>query len=50
MESDLQLYIEKLHQYNEIKDVAQMVIGRLAVQLETTTRDIYKKFGLLPDD
>jgi len=46
----LQLYIEKLHEYNEIKDIAQMVIGRLAIQLETTTRDVYKKFGLSPED
>lgn len=27
--SELQEHINKLHEYNEIKDVAQMVIGRL---------------------
>lgn len=27
--SELQEHIDKLHEYNEIKDVAQMVIGRL---------------------
>ena len=27
--NELQEHIDKLHEYNEIKDVAQMVIGRL---------------------
>ena len=27
--NELQKHIDKLHEYNEIKDVAQMVIGRL---------------------
>lgn len=27
--SELQEHIDKLHEYNEIKDVTQMVIGRL---------------------
>ncbi|CAK8694470.1 unnamed protein product [Clavelina lepadiformis] len=49
-ETDLQLYIEKLHEYNEVKDVAQMVIGRLAVQLQTTTRSLYKQFDLELND
>ena len=49
-ESDLSLYIDKLHEYNEIKDIAQMVIGRLALQLQTTTKDLYSKFCLTHED
>ena len=28
-EEELKVHIDKLHEYNEIKDVAQMVLGRL---------------------
>ena len=28
-EEELQLHIEKLHEYNEIKDVGQLLIGKL---------------------
>ena len=28
-EDELKVHIDKLHEYNEIKDVAQMVLGRL---------------------
>ncbi|XP_078489227.1 DNA repair protein SWI5 homolog [Ciona intestinalis] len=45
-EEDLNIHIDKLHEYNEVKDAAQLVIGRLALQLQTTTRQLYPKFGL----
>jgi hypothetical protein len=28
-EAELQIHIDKLHEYNEIKDVGQLVLGRL---------------------
>ena len=28
-EDELQQHIDKLHEYNEVKDVAQMILGRL---------------------
>ncbi|XP_052224549.1 DNA repair protein SWI5 homolog isoform X2 [Dreissena polymorpha] len=32
-EGELQTHIEKLHEYNEIKDVGQLVLGRLGMLL-----------------
>nr|CAB3266746.1 DNA repair protein SWI5 homolog [Phallusia mammillata] len=49
-EEDLQIHIDKLHEYNEIKDIGQLVIGRLAIQLQTTTRALYPKFNLNLED
>uniref|UniRef100_H2XLM7 DNA repair protein SWI5 homolog n=1 Tax=Ciona intestinalis TaxID=7719 RepID=H2XLM7_CIOIN len=49
-EEDLNIHIDKLHEYNEVKDAAQLVIGRLALQLQTTTRQLYPKFGLNFED
>lgn len=48
--NDLSLYIDKLHKYNEIKDVGQMLLGRLALQQETTTSNLYSEFGLSNED
>ena len=47
---ELQLYIEKLHDYNDVKDAGQLIIGRLAVQLQTTTKEVYPQFGLNLND
>ncbi|WAR30587.1 SWI5-like protein [Mya arenaria] len=49
-ESELQTHIEKLHEYNEIKDVGQMVLGRLAGMQGVTTRDLYDQYGLNLED
>ncbi|GIX91049.1 hypothetical protein CEXT_174681 [Caerostris extrusa] len=43
-------YIDKLHEYNEIKDVAQMVMGRIAVLEQTTVRAVHEEFGMKDDD
>ena len=48
--NDLNIYIDKLHEYNEIKDVGQMLIGHLALQKESTTSELYSKFGLSLED
>ncbi|CAG5122415.1 unnamed protein product, partial [Candidula unifasciata] len=45
-ETELQSHIEKLHEYNEIKDVGQMVLGRIAVIQGVQTKDLYERYGL----
>jgi len=39
-----------LHKYNEIKDIAQMVIGKLAEIENTTTKKLYEKFDMDMED
>ncbi|KAL0480085.1 swi5 [Acrasis kona] len=40
------LHRELLHEYNEIKDVGQMLLGRLAEMEGVTTRVMYEKYQL----
>ncbi|XP_068735658.1 DNA repair protein SWI5 homolog [Montipora capricornis] len=49
-EGELQEHIDKLHEYNEIKDVGQLIIGKLAEIDGTTTKAMYQEFGLDLDD
>ena len=49
-EEDLQLHIQALHEYNEIKDAGQILLGKLAEVERTTTASLYEKFGLSLDD
>lgn len=49
-EEELSTYMEGLHAYNEMKDIGQMLLGRLAVQHGVTTRELYSHFGLQLDD
>ena len=46
----LQLYISKLHEYNEIKDTGIVLIGKLAEVESLTTADLYGTFGLQVED
>lgn len=46
----LQLYIRKLHEYNEIKDTAIVLIGKLAEVESLTITDLYEAFGLQIED
>lgn len=46
----LQLYINRLHEYNEIKDAGIVLIGKLAEVESLTTADLYKTFGLQIED
>lgn len=43
-------HIRVLHEYNEIKDVVQALMGKCAELEGRTTRDMYDKFGLQLDD
>eukprot|EP00474_Spongospora_subterranea_P010849 CRZ11307.1 hypothetical protein [Spongospora subterranea] len=42
-------YIDVLHRYNEIKDVAQTMLGRLAENERVASRTLYARYGLDPD-
>lgn len=43
-------YMDRLHRYNEAKDMAQALIGKLAQLTGTTTINLYPNFGLSFDD
>ncbi|CAL1693899.1 unnamed protein product [Somion occarium] len=43
-------HIKLLHQYNEAKDAAQILIGRLAGHRQTTIRQIHEDYGLSESD
>lgn len=49
-EDEVQMHIEKLHEYNEIKDVGQLLLGKLAEVEGTTTASLYQQFSLELDD
>lgn len=47
---ELDIHITKLHEYNEIKDTGQMVLGRIAEAKGVTTQTLYEQFGLMLND
>uniref|UniRef100_A0A8C6U9W3 DNA repair protein SWI5 homolog n=1 Tax=Neogobius melanostomus TaxID=47308 RepID=A0A8C6U9W3_9GOBI len=47
---ELEQHIDKMHEYNDIKDIGQSLLGRIAALRGTTTRDLYSHFGLELDD
>ncbi|XP_072310013.1 DNA repair protein SWI5 homolog [Eucyclogobius newberryi] len=47
---ELERHIDKLHEYNDIKDIGQSLLGRIAALRGTTTRDLYSHFGLDLED
>ncbi|XP_038046569.1 DNA repair protein SWI5 homolog [Patiria miniata] len=49
-EEELQTHIEKMHEYNELKDTGQMLLGKIALVEGVTTKDLYERFGLNLDD
>lgn len=47
---ELDWHIEKLHDYNEVKDAAQLVLGQLAVLEGATVREMHEKYDLPLED
>ncbi|XP_022084188.1 DNA repair protein SWI5 homolog isoform X2 [Acanthaster planci] len=45
-EEELQTHIEKMHEYNELKDTGQMLLGKIALVKGVTTKDLYEQFSL----
>ncbi|KAK3827091.1 MAG: DNA repair protein [Linnemannia elongata] len=43
-------HIHQLHEYNEIKDVGQVILGKCAELEGTTIKTQYENFGLDMDD
>lgn len=41
---ELQSHIDNLHRYNEVKDAAQLVLGRLAELEQVTLKEMHKKY------
>ncbi|KAJ3154151.1 swi5-like zinc finger protein [Geranomyces michiganensis] len=50
VEAENAAHIKRLHDYNEVKDTGQMLLGKLAECEGTTTRSMYKRFDLAVDD
>ena len=49
-EEELQAHIDRLHEYNEVKDMGQLLLGKLAEVEGTTTAALYEQFGLGLED
>ncbi|CAG8478753.1 11059_t:CDS:2 [Ambispora leptoticha] len=49
-EKEIQNHCRLLHEYNEIRDVGQMLFGKCAVYEGTTTKKMYEKFGVDLED
>lgn len=47
---ELQIHIDNLHKYNEVKDAAQLVLGRLAELEQVTLKEMHKKYSVPPNE
>uniref|UniRef100_A0A8C3M258 DNA repair protein SWI5 homolog n=1 Tax=Chrysolophus pictus TaxID=9089 RepID=A0A8C3M258_CHRPC len=47
---ELEKHISLLHEYNEIKDAGQMLLGKLAVIRGVTTKQLYPEYDLELND
>jgi Fe-S cluster assembly scaffold protein SufB len=47
---DVGNYVDILHEYNDLKDTGQALLGQLATIEGTTTKEMYKRFKLELED
>nr|XP_033816473.1 DNA repair protein SWI5 homolog [Geotrypetes seraphini] len=47
---ELDKHISLLHQYNDLRDAGQLLLGRLAVFRGVTTKDLYLEFDMELED
>merc|ERR1712135_8514 len=47
---DTDRHIDKLHEYNDLKDACQTIFGRLAELDQVTVKEIYERYDLNLDD
>lgn len=40
------IIVDRLHAYNDLKDAAQMLMGRMAEIERVTVRDLYERYGV----
>lgn len=42
----LDAHIARLHEYNQVKDIGQMLFGQVAERRGSTTREVYELFDM----
>ncbi|KAF7678791.1 DNA repair protein SWI5 like protein [Astathelohania contejeani] len=47
---EIKKFIRKLNLYNEIKDIGQMLMGKIADLRGVTTRELHEEFGIIYDE
>lgn len=50
VEQEMRSHMNRLHEYNELKDVGQALLGRLAILRGLTTKALYPEFGIELED